>query len=1656
MKKKSTLKIFAAVLCIASPHALSGTTPIPKLNEAHKGFRFKTPIPPAVYDLDPLIVVSQNVNEKGLVVMSGQFSKSFTDSNILLSIKYQNAQGEWVVAWCKTLYSYNQYNENLKATFELPASANANYNLKVELSSDTSNFTSVVWNKTVDHYKQGDYTIGNCELDENEYTMLLTPKKEGTITTDANGKATGIKDRVTSAHSWNKLSNVLMDNKKNNVFFSPNNPSDIITESNGAKALKLVNTGTITDTLGSTPEFIYNEATGHPIPYLYSYDDPVYMFAGKFSANGFFIKFSQWPGEPDGPGYFNFKNPTEVESRYFNLYNRTWKNLSEFIPDQEPVVIVSSIATGLRIYKSDGTYIDLTPDSTSNYGDPYFGYTNYVARRGPGSENLIISDTPEMTLYGVGALRNDVTTSYQTKRTLLDIEREISKFIKYTGVFGNTPAYKNDASECSVNCFTINPGALPTTVADWTKAPNSYIFTGKDKDGNNVDGLYIPVKKAYTMWRNGGDFMKDDTGNYTGIPQNGVATAGLYWEDEPGLVKSVTLEGSGENARIKVMVNKSKEGNASISYKVNGEIYWTWHLWATDDPRTNGSTYHHGFEKDKNGNVVTDWKWMDRNLGATNANFVGNDWHKSAGLQYQWGRKDPFPAFGLKDLSLYSISGEVNLAYNDPAFQSKFVKIRGNKYAAQRNTGTDTPNGNIRFSIKNPISFIATPLYVAKNGEPLLNDDEDFLKQNSSGVWQPVGITTWFSKQKYKQYTPPYRENIVAWDLWGDTRQGNYSDIDDSAVGEASSRYALKSPYDPCPCNWRVPSNYFSGGRNSGTPMPDENRYSPWGKHTGNATDVQFKPDALNADFPGIKVYPQFGFDFSGVAGMNLGKFPINGNYELYPNTTSALKYGTGWVTPIMEFQDQSADGGLLTSTFMTASEMINGVRYPSYGAAGLILISDPLSASFPRPGWHRFSNGIYNSAGGVRCIYDPNNSFMSKEFETDFVSASNELYSLETLKSWTKLPNSYVEYTNSALVTPNPNGNTINPNKDNDRIIEIPLKKAYAMHKLHLSTDFSFPTENAKSSSVVWTSNTNLIQKMEIVDGSLDNAILKITLNQNQIGNAVVALHAGTGTWSNNKHNDPVLWSWHIWAPKSVITTYEFDPENAGNGGVIPANEQFVDPMTSAGVPMKTTFMDRDLGAKEKLVNEHIFEPSGSVFASGLAAPATGSFPTGNPTVLARLAQISESGGLHYQWGRKDPLPVFYNPGWSYYYYGTKPYATYNVFRQNNPANPVTGAIPYTANVPEPEYLSSYSQAYPAYSAAANVSASDSKADKMKKVLKYSVNNPLNYLYQSDTAKLDWVSDENGNMPERWGHATEKSPYDPCPAGWRVVDLHSVSTGTILGNFISKGNTPWFYNAKFNNNVYGIDPGQIAAVVKYENYDPAKYNYIGGTLYAYFSGRGAVAYGYTLNKPEYNIGLFPNIGIRGFNGGNTMDASILPYAEGSGLKTFQYSGVWTSAHQGSSGSSLGMLFKQTANANTGLYYLTPTFGFRQQAALSCRCSEIKYDANGNEIGRYEPFAIPVPQNALAKATNILAKTVIEEKVAQNKLEFFPNPVKNLLYIKGNDKSKDYYYQIYNLSGQLVKSGKFENEQTDLSSLISGAYLVRINNSETIVKIIKE
>ncbi|MCB4234294.1 hypothetical protein LDL59_02000 [Kaistella anthropi] len=70
-----------------------------------------------------------------------------------------------------------------------------------------------------------------------------------------------------------------------------------------------------------------------------------------------------------------------------------------------------------------------------------------------------------------------------------------------------------------------------------------------------------------------------------------------------------------------------------IAFKVDGTIYWSWHIWVTDNPE-NGIAYSQGTETDIDGNPIT-VQYMDRNLGAVSGSFLENDWQKSGGLMYE-------------------------------------------------------------------------------------------------------------------------------------------------------------------------------------------------------------------------------------------------------------------------------------------------------------------------------------------------------------------------------------------------------------------------------------------------------------------------------------------------------------------------------------------------------------------------------------------------------------------------------------------------------------------------------------------------------------------------------------------------------------------------------------------------------------------------------------------------------------------------------------------------------------------------------------------------------------------------------------------------------------------------------------------------------------
>lgn len=1502
-----------------------------------------------IVDLDPNIEITQTANQKGAVVIKGNFSKPVTSDHVVLTIKYKNDLGNWIPVWNKTFIAANEFNQNLTATFELPASNVGIQNVKIELSSSSnlSNWQSIIWQKTVAHYKQSDYTAGKCQLDENEYTYLFTPKTSGTVVLNSDGTVQSVKDRVTSLQLPKKLDNIALSINANGILDNSNPDAPVINIENPNNLA----------TIASSQKFIYQGSDASP--FEYTYHDPVYMFAGKFSSAGFFINFSNWflppeeGGEDWGRGYLDFKNPNALVNRYYNLYNYINEKLTDVITDQEPVVIIISKVTGFRVYKANGSYVTINALSNYNTTNDYGYPPLYNKDRGPGSENFFLSNTSKASIYGVGAIRNrQVTPAWNgTSRPLAEIETEINKFINYVGIFGNT------VNPDTVACITINPGAQ-SDVVDWTKAPNSYIFTGKDKNGNNVDGLYIPVKKAYEMWKNG-NYMKGTT-----IP-SGVITADVLWEDNMGLIKSkenYTLDiiGTGENAEIKVPVNKVKEGNAVIAYKVNGEVFWSWHVWVTDDP-TNGSTYKSYDDVKRelsNGTVETipnsEWGWMDRNLGALGNSLNGDGWNRSGGLVYQWGRKDPFPSLTNNDASFYQVTGSLGkVVYDDAAARLKYANSPFNNYKNFNdlikfiNKSSANITDNIRTSVKNPLSLI----YVSDNITPPY-PPLSVYGTTADGV--PY-YYNWFGQVPGLQTNELSKTN-----LWSDNSQGvQATDI------SVPQPYRNKSSYDPCPNGWRLPSVLVASStknvRMDFTPFGPKVS-SPLSALNGVQSNIPPGLSNLKPYLAGIKVFPQYGFDMTNVGGNNIGIFP-----------------GTGWIG-----RGKSGDGRYHTKatftdqleTYLWTATMTSYSGYSSIASALRLIPSADQIVNGYQPDAANYPNvyGLYsykpaddystNNAHACRCIKDPLFVKNNYDFETKFFSET------ETYKVGLDNPNSYMITKSTA-----------------DQIISIPVSKAFSVQSNYLGNTqiLNSASFTDLKANVLWTDNNALITQLTIDNPSSKDANINVKVNANKAGNAIVTLH-------NGSISNPVYWSWHIWVTNTPVNSFTHVNDT-------PITTDNYMNYTQYGTIMKTTIMDRNLGAIEVMPASYVY-----------------------PYPAASQLPVNNSQGLHYQWGRKDPLPTFTNV--------VPVNSKFNVYigSTNN------GVVTYST-LSEATYNSNYVVNYNTYKSSINTT--DKIDVRIEKILGYSAANPLKFMkpdvaYPTRTdinyiLGSDWLFDTNYHAlyAERWGLGSKKSVFDPCPNGWRIPET---GTSPTKSSPWSLKNNPEFFTSGGSEGkpVDGTETGYYGSVISHLPWSTAS---------AYDR-----TVGFIFNNSLYNVGNYP----KGYIRGKRSVVNVAPL--NSSIAGDSPSGIWyANLQQNMTGRGTYMNFDRFSRILVKYTDVDP------YAAMNCRC--VKQEDDG--IPRGPLPGIPVTQNSGSQAKNIFTQAAIEEKVKDDKLVLYPNPVKDILHIDAKD-DKDYYYQIYNMSGQLVKEGKFDNKQTNVSSLTSGIYLIRINNSETIVKIIKQ
>lgn len=1156
-------------------------------------------------------------------------------------------------------------------------------------------------------------------------------------------------------------------------------------------------------------------------------------------------------------------------------------------------------------------------------------------------------------MYSINGMefKNGSDSLKYMERTYLDLKTETyqKQNLKFLSVKefkeSQTTQYRKDVTKRNSLDTLINRVFLQ----DWIKAPNSYIFD----PSQNSNGLYIPVKKAYAMWQS------DRFLGSTGIP-SGVVTADVLWEDNPGLIKSLseyTLEiiGTGEDAKIKVPVNKSKEGNAVIAFKINGEIFWSWHIWVTDDP-THGSNYKsfEGVKRERKDGVVelipdSDWGWMDRNLGAIASTITGTEWNRNGGLLYQWGRKDPIPTLALKGDDFYEVSGSIGRVRHRGAKNfAGAMKIDDlTKNVLYSNADV---NSNIRLSIKNPLSLI----YVYKN--------DNSGPANYPNTTIPVN---WFGRSASLKDS-----QLSELNLWSDNSRGklglNYN-LDINA-----RPYRDKSSYDPCPNGWRIPSVLVANLASQSYVDDVRVDYSPFGvrtnmgKNTFEASKYQIiKPTDVNTPsfMKGVKLYTNSGFDMSNVGGFNMGVFPGTGQLG-----------GAGHAG---QYTDQH-HVALWTATMAKHYDAT-----PAIGARLLFMVPDKGQPDVPDSSlpnvkgryWYLpLSAEPTSGANGCRCIKDPLYVVNNYDFPTEYLEPVTEF------REGMNNPNTYQLVKNTTAT-----------------MLEIPISKAFSVQSEILNNkDILSPVNfNSLKVNVLWTTNTALINKVTISNNSpaslseISNSKILVTVNPDQSGNAVITLHNGSIT-------NPVYWSWHIWVTDTEIGSNKYTTELPNT-----AVTNYVN-YTEKGTVLQTEFMDRNLGGTETF----------PVVANPLA-----------PTT-AELLKIRNATGLHYQWGRKDPIPSFqYTDG-----------ASYDVFLGNTAPD---GSVGYTILTPATynNLQGSYIVPFNTYTNAANanVLASDKIADKISKVLTYSVRNPLVYMvptalapYNSSaplyTNGTDWLANEPNLAADRWGRATKKSPFDPCPEGWRIPDL----TGVAIISYQDFGITPWYKKDKYVATSYSIATDYLGTRVKTST---------NSTI------------GYMFNNSTYPVGNYPNSGSRGFRSVTANQTASGTYNS----INFLYYGIWTGALLSNYiGRPINLLFDAASTSNRIIAFHDnndPYFG------MNCRCVKMNFDANGEELG-------PIPKYPITSLSRSIdpyiasEKKVTETKNKENKISLSPNPVEHTLYIKAVE-NKIYNYQIYSISGQRIQAGKFENGKIDVSDLVSGEYLVVINSSEAIIKIIK-
>lgn len=181
------------------------------------------------------------------------------------------------------------------------------------------------------------------------------------------------------------------------------------------------------------------------------------------------------------------------------------------------------------------------------------------------------------------------------------------------------------------------PGPLTVARATVCEAPATELrFSGGGGDATDLSAR--GAANCYVV--TGPGQYSFATRKVNGSEVTGIAEADWVWatrfegSDGNELISDITYA----DGRIGFTAT-TRKGNVVIAAEDRtGQILWSWHIWLTDDPGVDEMLYKCGKT------------FLDRNLGAVSAT-PGKD--GTAGVLYQWGRKDPF-AGGKGEEDLYS------------------------------------------------------------------------------------------------------------------------------------------------------------------------------------------------------------------------------------------------------------------------------------------------------------------------------------------------------------------------------------------------------------------------------------------------------------------------------------------------------------------------------------------------------------------------------------------------------------------------------------------------------------------------------------------------------------------------------------------------------------------------------------------------------------------------------------------------------------------------------------------------------------------------------------------------------------------------------------------------------------------------------------------